>query len=416
MAGESKTLGELVTLQRGNTYKSALLDQPGPVLLGLASIQRDGGFRSDKLRTYGGECDERMILLPGDIYVSLKDVTQSGDLLGAVARVPPYVESGRVTQDTVKLNFCSENPPKKLVYWSLRAPQYRAFCRAHATGTTNLGLPREDFLSFPIPPNTPAIGTLIDLLESLDDKIELNRRMNETLETMAQAIFKSWFVDFDPVRAKMDGQQPAGMNPETAALFPDSFEEQDGEMIPKGWEKKRMGDVSDLKWGDTNVTKKSYTQTGFTAFSAKGSDGLLPYHDFDRIGVVVSAIGANAGVTWLARGKWSCIKNTIRFWATDESLSTEYLFFATHGDNIWPLRGSAQPFISQTDARNIRILCPSNSLARTFGEMVDPTFAAIDHNRDESKTLANLRDTLLPKLLSGELRVPEAEKQVEEVV
>ena len=83
----STELGALVALQRGTTYKSSLLGYPGPVLLGLASIQRNGGFRGDSLRTYGGESPSKLILTPGDLYVSLKDVTQSADLLGAVSRV-----------------------------------------------------------------------------------------------------------------------------------------------------------------------------------------------------------------------------------------------------------------------------------------------------------------------------------------
>src|SRR5436190_6150941 len=83
-----KTLGDYFILQRGTTYKSRLLGRPGPVLLGLATIQRNGGFRADSLQTYGGESPDKLLVRPGEIYVSLKDVTQSADLLGAVARLP----------------------------------------------------------------------------------------------------------------------------------------------------------------------------------------------------------------------------------------------------------------------------------------------------------------------------------------
>src|SRR5438046_714898 len=150
--GAELTLGDFVTLQRGTTYKSALLGQPGPVLLGLASIQRNGGFRNDNLKTYGGDSPDKLLLRPGDIYVSLKDVTQSADLLGAIARVPPHIQTGRVTQDTVKLTFVRKDVPSRYVYWLLRTPAYREYCRAHAIGTTNLSISREDFLAFPIPP------------------------------------------------------------------------------------------------------------------------------------------------------------------------------------------------------------------------------------------------------------------------
>ncbi len=176
------------------------------------------------------------------------------------------------------------------------------------------------------------------ILGTLDDKIELNRQMNRTLEEIARAIFKSWFVDFDPVHAKARGEQPVGMDAETAALFPSEFEESELGPIPKGWRVDKLGNVANVSWGDTNTTKKSYTESGHTAFSAKGPDGYLPYHDYDQVGVVVSAIGANSGMTWLAQGKWSCIKNTIRFWATASNLSTYYLYQVTLGKECWPSR------------------------------------------------------------------------------
>jgi type I restriction enzyme S subunit len=237
-------LGDLVTLVRGTTYKSALLGRPGPVLLGLASIQRNGGFRRDNLSTYGGGSPEKLLLVSGDMYVSLKDVTQTADLLGAVSRVPTDVVQGRLTQDTVKLVFKSNETPKEYIYWLLRTPQYREYCLARSMGTTNLSLSREDFLSVPVPELTATRSRIVQVLEAVDDKIELNRRMNETLEEMARALFKSWFVDFDPVRAKAEARQPAGMDAATAALFPDSFEDSELGLIPAGWRAGSVGDIA----------------------------------------------------------------------------------------------------------------------------------------------------------------------------
>ena len=103
------------SLQRGNTYKSKLLGEHGPKLLGLASIAKDGGFRGGNLRSYSGETQNRHLLYPSDLYVSLKDVTQSGDLLGSVAQVPEKIGVGGLTQDTVKLTFSDESFPKALL-------------------------------------------------------------------------------------------------------------------------------------------------------------------------------------------------------------------------------------------------------------------------------------------------------------
>lgn len=248
------------------------------------------------------------------------------------------------------------------------------------------------------------------ILSALDDKIENNKRINETLEEMGRTIFKSWFVDFDPVHAKATGNSPAHMDPKTAALFPSSFGD-DG--LPVGWQYKKLQDTSDLSWGDLKTTKKSYVETGFDAYSASGKDGKLPHFDFEKLGIVLSAIGANCGYTWLARGKWSCIKNTIRFWSKYDLTPTIFLYHATKGNNFWPIRGSAQPFISQGDARDQKIIVPANGEAISFEKIVGDFYEKISANEHENQTLAKLRNTLLPKLMSGEIRVKDAEREVE---
>ena len=155
-------LGNLVTLTRGTTYKSGLKGIPGPVLLGLGSIRRNGGFKDDNLSTYGGDSPAKLRLGPGELFVSLKDVTQSADLLGAVARVPSHIECGRLAQDTVKLTVKSSTTSPAIIYQTLLSPVYRDYCRSHATGTTNLGLSREDFLRYPIVQPTEEVQAAFD--------------------------------------------------------------------------------------------------------------------------------------------------------------------------------------------------------------------------------------------------------------
>lgn len=183
-------LGDLVTIQRGNTYRSALLGQPGPVLLGLASIARNGGFRNDSLRTYGGESPEKLLVHPGQLFASLKDVTQTADLLGSVARVPLDGPVGRLTQDTVRLDVVSSEVDPAYLYLALLAPQYRDYCRAHATGTTNLGLPREDFLAYDVP--LPALDEqrrIAGVFEALDSLVNHNTRLITRIAELARAAF-----------------------------------------------------------------------------------------------------------------------------------------------------------------------------------------------------------------------------------
>ncbi|HIT45374.1 MAG TPA: hypothetical protein IAC28_04685 [Candidatus Aphodovivens excrementavium] len=177
-------LGDIVSLVRGNTYKSSLLSETdGPVLLGLGSIDRNGGFKYGTKKHYPGQSDLRILLHPGDLYVSLKDLTQACDLLGAIARVPNDIPEGRLTQDTVKLEFSPQATEldRRYTYWSLRTPQYRAYCKARGTGTTNMSLSRTDFLNWRIPSPTAFRTRLVALFELIDAKLTWNRRTNDYL-------------------------------------------------------------------------------------------------------------------------------------------------------------------------------------------------------------------------------------------
>jgi type I restriction enzyme S subunit len=323
--------------------------------------------------------------------------------LGEVAVAPDTLRGWNVAR-AVGVIPVRPDPGSDWVSICLRSSFVQHCIRMWATTTVQATFNLRDLAKLPIPiPPKHTREAIAAVLGALDDKIELNRRMNATLEAMARTLFQSWFVDFDPVRAKLDGRHPSGLDLATAALFPNEFENSELGHIPKGWKTIPLGELADLNWGDTTITKASYVPSGFRAFSASGADGFLPRFDFDRTGVVISAIGANAGVTWLAHGKWSCIKNTLRFWATVPAVSTEFLFFATYGQEKWPQRGSAQPFISQGDARALLVLVPTGDLAERFGTVVRPWLAKIEANEQQSRTLANLRDTLLPRLLSGEL-------------
>ncbi len=175
-------LGDICQLVRGNTYKSVLLSETeGPVLLGLGSIETDGGFKRGSWKHYPGKSDARILLHPGDLYVSLKDLTQACGLLGAISRVPGDIVEGRLTQDTVKLEFepgLITDETRLYVYWSLRTPQYRKYCKARGTGTTNMSLSRADFLNWDIPPVSSVRSSLISLFECIEAKIEANTKLN----------------------------------------------------------------------------------------------------------------------------------------------------------------------------------------------------------------------------------------------
>ena len=156
----------------------------------------------------------------------------------------------------------------------------------------------------------------------------------------------------------------------------------------------KLGEIADVNWGDTSVTKASYVPNGYPAFSATGCDGFLPYADFDREAIVLSAIGARAGKTWFVDGKWSCIKNTIRFWSTSSEVDNRYLYWATANEDIWPKRGAAQPFITIGDARQLLIPLPDIEHQRRIAAILDQA----ETLRAQRRTALALLDRLTQSL------------------
>ena len=430
-------LRSFVSLVRGTTYKGGLVGQPGPVLLGLASIQPDGGFRRGSFKTYGGESPAKITLGPDDIYASLKDVTQSGDLLGSFARVPRDIAAGRLTQDTVKLEFGGRPLDRDYLYWLLRTPIYRAYCRARATGTTTLGLARDDFLNFPVTEPGDEELSLVELLEALDDRIELLRKTNATLEAIAQALFKSWFVDFDPVRAKQQGLAPAGMDEATAALFPDSFEESVLGLVPTGWTVQPVGDAVECVGGATpDTTDPSYWRPEEHAWTtpkdlsglpapvllrterqlsnkglAKIGSGLLP------VGTLLMSSRAPIGYLAVTQVPVAINQGYIAMPPGGLLPPLYMLFWCQQNMEGIKARANGSTFmeISKKAFRPIPTLIPSSPVIEAFLAHASPLFGRLVSNEQQAQTLATLRDTLLPRLISGQLRLPEAMTEASEV-
>ena len=256
-------------------------------------------------------------------------------------------------------------------------------------------------------PSLPVQAAVADILSTLDEKIRLNTELSKTLEAIAQTIFKSWFIDFDPVHAKMRGEKPEGMDDATAALFPDSFEESELGLIPKGWEVEPVENTLQVRAGNNKITKALYVDEGFVAYSASGPDGFVFNAASDEEAVIVSGVGANCGRTFYATGKWTAIANTQVVTARYGVADVRYFYWLTKQTDFFPIRGSAQPFIAISAIREKPILRPDPGVLAVFSGIVGSTFHWISSLDIESKTLAKIRDTLLPRLISGELEIPE---------
>lgn len=299
---------------------------------------------------------------------------------------------------TIRARIISPKAFPRFFSYVLRSDLIRQVLSAQGNGTniSNLNQAILSQLQVPIPP-LPTQRRIASILSTYDDLIENNTRRIEILEEMARRLYEEWFVRF-----RFPGHEEA------------SFVETGQGLLPEGWRVLPLADVADLKWGDTSITKKAYVEEGYVAYSAAGPDGFLSYYDFNRKGIVLSAIGANCGTTWFALEKWSCIKNTIRYWAKTNALSDEYLFLATKGKDFWPKRGSAQPFISQGDARRCSIVVPPTDLVKRFNSIAEPAFNLTDSLVKKNANLRAQRDLLLPKLISGQIDVSHAEEMATE--
>ena len=280
----------------------------------------------------------------------------------------------------------------------------------------------------PIPPLAEQ-KAIASVLGALDDKIELNRRMNATLEAMARALFQSWFVDFDPVRAKVDGRQPAGLDPATAALFPDSFQNSELGHIPKGWEPGSILRQADLLSGGTPKTNvPAYWNGDVPWASAKdvsqcGEAFLVSTErTITKRGVEESStkiIPANATVV-VARGattgRLTMFGHAMAMNQTRYGLSSKvgapFALYCNARHFIERLvqggHGSIFDTITTSTFEATDVLLAPKEVLLAFDKQVTPLFQQVHANIHQSRTLATLRDTLLPKLLSGEVSVSKA--------
>ena len=300
----------------------------------------------------------------------------------------------------------------QFLYYFLRSyeGQRELVQASHGTVQVNIA-PRSvvEQISIPVPPLNEQ-HAIAYVLSTLDDKIELNRHMNETLEATVRAIFKSWFVDFDPVRAKASGEPTdsichrIGLTPDLLALFPNSFQDSELGEIPAGWQVKSIGDVMKRLSVGKRYEQKTVKPSGKIPVLDQGKSGVIGYHD-DEPGVVASTehpIAVFANHTCYMRliyFPFSAIQNVLPF--VGRGVDTIWVFYATYG---------IQPFIEYKghwpDFLVHKVIVPSLKLTDAFSEQVHSFLKLSWAQETETCTLIALRDTLLPKLLSGELRIP----------
>jgi len=382
-------------------------------------------------------------LEPGDLVLS------NVGSVGLVFRVPNLGKPMTLGPNAV---MCRTRDRGRLdqgfLYYFFLSEKGQEAIRSITSGSVQPKFNKTDLrvLRVPLPPISEQ-RAIAHILGTLDDKIELNRRMNETLEAMARALFKSWFVDFEPVRAKMEGRwHPGESLPGLPAhlydLFPNSLVDSELGEIPEGWEVKSLGDLADLIKGVSYssaelqpsrtalVTLKSFNRGG-----GYRSDGLKPfigdYKDeqvirpgevvisFTDVTQAAEVIGRSALVrsspdfdilvasldVGIIRQRNAFLKAPFFYCLLSSEDFVDYILGYVNGTTVLHLDKAGVPLY--------RFACPPVLIAEAWANLCVRIYEQIDQNEHESRTLAALRDALLPKLISGEIRVKNAEKIVE---
>lgn len=358
--------------------------------------------------------------------------------VGQVAVAPKFLNGFNVARAVAVIHPVDEIEPEWLA-WCLRAPlsQYLLGSRANTTVQTTINLKDLRALPIPLPPESER-REIISVLGALDDCIAILRETNVTLDAIAQAIFTSWFVDFEPVRAKARGSQPDCMDAATAAFFPDGFEDSPLGMVPIGWDVFPIGELVKCVGGGTPSTKNSeFWQPAEFAWttpkdlsglqspmlhktekkiSAKGltktSSGVLPP------GTLLMSSRAPIGYLAITSIEMAINQGYIAMLPGSKLPPLYLLYWCKQNMGVIKSHANGSTFmeISKKSFRPIQALLPPAEILQSFTSTVRPIFDSIAANDRQSNLLAEIRHTLLPKLISGEVRLPEAKAIVRSAV
>lgn len=400
----------------------------GPYRLIRSQNIHNDGFKYEGLAYIS---DEQAKKLDG-VAVNADDVLLNitGDSVARVCSAPSNVLPARVNQHVAIIRPSPSSFDAHFIRYYLASPQQQDLLLGLASaGATRNALTKGMIEALQIPQPTMSVQrSIAETLAALDDKIALLRETNTTLEAIAQALFKSWFVDFDPVRAKAEGREPEGIPPEIAALFPGAFEDSELGEIPKGWRAMPLADACEIN-PTRRLTKGK--QAPYLEMSALPTQGHRPETPIPR--VFSSGTKFINGDTLLARitpclenGKTAfvdCLSEGEVGWG-----STEYIVLRPKAPlpNYWAyllsrhehfrqfaiqamVGTSGRQRVEVTRLAQYFVAVPDEQVSVVFAEMVEPLQRRIAANDDSAKSLGLLRDTLLPRLMSGKLRLTDFE-------
>lgn len=404
-------LGDIISITGGFAYKGELIGSGDNYLLSMGCVSFSENFIDKGARQYAGDCPDRYYAKPGDIVLATRQQSDNLPILGMPAIIPTRYEGHKliVGANLYRVNIKDDNFDSKFIYWLLKTPEYVNHIRFCQSGTTVRMITKgniEDYVFYA--PDKEVRDVIADFIWSIEEKIENNRKISDNLSQQSQALFKSWFIDFDPFRNK-------------------PFYESDMGLIPEGWKSGTLGDItsqSTLKVGADRVLKVlSPVTTGNLMLSEDYftkqvySESIAKYKIVPQDSFAYNPARINIG---------SIGRNEYDF---DGCVSPVYVVFScsTGYNNYFDLFRRTEKFVTEVKLRAIggvrqslnykdfaliqTVIAPKEVLDK-FNPIYEEIKAAQKHLEIENNKLSTLRDYLLPRLMSGEVEVQDIEKNL----
>ncbi len=429
MAYKQVRLGDYFKFEKGLGYKGEFLAEESDIaLIGMDSHDEGGGYKNGSEKPYSGAYKEINVAYPGDVIFAATDLTQDGRVLGSPLLVPEsdefqtYIYSHHLLKAFQK----KEGFLPEFLYNLYRVEKFRRKAAYADSGTTVRALPAEVLEEQVVPlPDLPIQQAINEIIAMIDLQIANNKALSKSLETLAQTMFKSWFIDFDPVHAKSNGKKPFGMDDATAALFPSSFEKSEIGDIPKDWEVVRFSDVINLISGGTPKTTQSEYWNGdipwYSVTDAPG-DGLCFFTKTSKYitskGLEKSAARlVRPGITIIsARGTvgelaMTAVPSTFNqsCYGVEGKVSDSYTYFQLKSQvsimqNV--AHGGTFDTITKETFNFLKVINPALETLKRFDELTEPMLSRIKNLNFENDSLNVVLKNLLENYIQLEVSLP----------
>ena len=376
-------LGDILSISSGLAYKGEYLGKGDSFLLGMGCVSYSEQFLEKGMRQYEGTYDDRYSLETGDIVLATRQQSDNLPILGMPAIIPQKFHGQKMVfgANLYKVNLISSDFSNSFIYWLLKTPNYIRHIKSCQTGTTVRMITKaniEDYTFYC--PEKSERERISSFLWNIENKIELNRRINDNLEQQAQALFKSWFVDFEPFRGGKFVESQLGM-------------------IPKGWKVGTLSDLLDIRYG------KDHKKLNDGNIPVYGSGGIMRLADgilYNGESVLIPRKGTLNNVLYVNWPFWTV--DTMFYSIEKVPNVAKYCHLLLSKLDLASMNsGSAVPSMTTDILNKIQIIVANQDVFSSFNECISSLYLKAKINLDENKRLSETRDLLLPKLMSGRL-------------